>query len=363
MKITKVLPLFIKDDNRLFGNYRPISLLSSVSKIFERIAFNQLCDYFISNDLLFDGQYEFRDKHSTEMSASELVDRLRSEIDVNSPLFFIDLSKAFDTLDHDIHLSKLEYYGVKNTSINWFASYLRGRSKYVDYDGLYSSVRSPKTGVPQDSILGPLLFMIYIYMNDINMSSQKLNFVLYADDTTLTFPLCSFTHCDDITTDSDSDAINQELTAISNWFSVNRLSLNASKTKFLVFHNYQKIMCDDEIIKLIINDSVIERVREFNFLGLTINETLNWNSHCSNIANKISRTLGVMNRLKRYLPFSALKRMYDSLILPHLQFVITCWGFETSRIIKLQKRAMWHMTLSKYNVHTEPFFKELKLKS
>ena len=159
MKITKVLPLFKKYDNRLFGNYRPISLLSSV----ERIAFNQLCDYFISNDLLFDGQYGFRDKHSTEMSASELVDRLRSEIDVNSPLFFIDLSKAFDTLDHDILLSKLEYYGVKNTSINWFASYLRGRSKYVDYDGLYSSVRSTKTGVPQDSILGPLLFMIYIY--------------------------------------------------------------------------------------------------------------------------------------------------------------------------------------------------------
>ena len=120
-------------------------------------------------------------------------------------------------------------------------------------------------------------------------------------------------------------------------------------------------MCDDDIPKLIINDSVIERVREFNFLGLTINESLNWSSHCSKIANRISRTLGVMNRLKRYLPFSALKLMYDSLILPHLQFGITCWGFETSRIIKLQKRAMRIMTLSKCNAHTEPFFKELKL--
>ena len=238
LKIAKVLPLFKTDDNRFFGNYRPISLLSSVSKIFERIAFNQLYEYFISNDLLFDGQYGFRDKHSTELAPSELIDRLRNEIDNKKvPLsIFLDLSKAFDTLDHDILLLKLEYYGVKSTSLKWFASYLRGRSQYVDYDGLHSSVRSIKSGVPQGWILGPLLFIIY--MNDINISSQKLNFILYVDDTTLTFPLCSFTHCDDFNTDSFS---NQELTAISNWLSVNRLSLNASKTKFLVFTTIRKL--------------------------------------------------------------------------------------------------------------------------
>ena len=131
MKIAKVLPLFKKDDNRFFGNYRPILLLSSVSKIFERIAFNQLYDYIISNDLSFDGQYGFRDKHSTELAASELIDRLSNEIDHKKiPLsIFLDLSKAFDTLDHDIRLSKLEYYGVKSTSLKWFAIYLKGRSQ------------------------------------------------------------------------------------------------------------------------------------------------------------------------------------------------------------------------------------------
>ena len=219
----------------------------------------------------------------------------RNEIDNKKiPLsIFLDLSKAFDTLDHDI--VKLEYYGVKSTSLKWFASYLRGRSQYVDYDGLHSSARSIKTGVPQGSNLGPLLFIVY--MNDFNISSQKFNFIINADDSTLTSPLCSFTHCDDFTTDYVSDVIHLELTAISNLLSVNRLSLNASKTQFYVFHNYQKIMCDDDIPKLIINDSVIERVREFNFLGLTIEETLNLNSHCSKTANKISRTLGVMIRL------------------------------------------------------------------
>ena len=192
LKIAKILPLFKKDDNRFFENYRPISLLSSVSKIFERIAFNQLYDYFISNDLLFEGQYGFRDKHSTELAASELIDRFSKEIDNKkvSLSIFLDLSNAFDTLDHDILLSKLEYYGIKSTSLKWFASYLRGRSQNVDSDGLHSSVRSIKTGVPQGSILGPLLFMIY--MNDINISSQKLNFILYADDTTLIFSVFNY---------------------------------------------------------------------------------------------------------------------------------------------------------------------------
>ena len=126
--------------------------------------------------------------------------------------------------------------------------------------------------------------------------------------------------------------INLELTKISDWLAVHKLSLNAAKTKFMLFHNYQKIINEDDIPHLTINDTVIERVTEFNFLGLTINEYMNWNSHSSKISNKISRTLGEMNRLKRYLSFSALKLMYSSLILSHLQFAITSWWFEWERL-------------------------------
>ena len=129
----------------------------------------------------------------------------------------------------------------------------------------------------------------------------------------------------------------------------------------MIFHNYQKVMTDSDIPQLEINNTPIERVTEFNFLGITINEFMNWGSHSVKIANKICRTLGVMNCLKRYLPLSALKIMCDLLILSHIQFGITCWGFEWGRLAKLQKKAVRIITNSKYNAHTELLFKDLHL--
>ena len=156
--------------------------------------------------------------------------------------------------------------------------------------------------------------------------SNKLDFILYADDTTLSSHLCSFTHAENGNVNYISHMINAELTKISDWLAVNKLSLNASKTKFMVFHSYQRTLAENDIPQLMINNIIIGKVNEFNFLGLTINEFLNWRSHSAKIANKISRTLGVMNKLKRYLPFSAMKLMYDSLVLSQLQFGISCWG-------------------------------------
>ena len=129
----------------------------------------------------------------------------------------------------------------------------------------------------------------------------------------------------------------------------------------MIFHYRQRVLTQNDIPCLMINNTLIERVTEFNFLGLTVNECMNWNSHVQKIANKISRTLGVRNKLKRYLPISAMKLMYDSLILSHPQFGITNWGFERDRISKLQKRALRIMTNSRYNAHTEPLFKQLYL--
>ena len=328
LKLAKVIPLYKKEDQRVFGNYRPISLLCSISKIFEKVAFEQILEYFTSNNLLFESQYGFCENRSTELAALEFIDRMKLEwTERKFPFrFFFDLSKAFDTLNHDILLTKFRYYGIQGIALNCFQRYLTKRSQYVQYNDTSSSIREIDTGVPQGSILGPLLFIIY--MNDIHTVSDKFSFKLYADDTTLISPLCSFSHCSHNDMNYVSTMINLELTKISDWLAVNKLSLNAAKTKFMLFHNYKKIVNEDDIPLLTINDTVIERVTEFNLLWLTTNEFMNWNSHSSKISNKISRTLGVMNRLKRYLPFSALKLMYSSLILSRLQFAITSWGFE-----------------------------------
>ena len=162
LKLAKVIPLYKKDDEKQFGNYRPIYLLSSKPKIFEKVAFDQLYDYLSLHSLLFDSQYGIRKHHSTEMAALELTDRIRHEIDQkNIPSsVFLDLSKAFDTLYHSIFVTKLKYYGIKNTPLDWFKSCLTQRLQYVEYDGIPSSTREIETGVPQGCSL--YIWMIFI---------------------------------------------------------------------------------------------------------------------------------------------------------------------------------------------------------
>ena len=165
LKLARVIPLYKKEDGEQFGKYRPISLLSSISKIFEKFAFDQLYDYLSLHGLLLDNQHGFLKHHSTELAALELTDRILHEIDQTKVpfAFFLDLSKAFDTINHDILLTKLKYYGIKDTPLDWFRSYLTQRLQCVEFDGTASSSREIETGVPQGSILDPLLF-IYIFI-------------------------------------------------------------------------------------------------------------------------------------------------------------------------------------------------------
>ena len=309
---------------------------------------------------MFEGQYGFRKRQSTEYAALELVDRISYSLDNRKlPIsIFLDLSKAFDTLDYEILLYKLHHYGIRNSTLNWFWSYLTNRTQYIEIDGITSNSRPLFTGVPQSSILGPLLFIIY--MNDINKVNSKFDLILYADDTTMISSMCTFTSDRRDTASIDAN-INRELSKISDWLIVNKLSLNISKTTFIQFHYKQQIMNEDNYPKLKINDSEIERVQEFIFLGLTINENLDWSSHCNKIAYKISRTLEIMNILKHELPSAILKLMYDALIMSHFQYCITSWGYSCYRLFKLQKRAIRILTLSKDKVHTDPLFKSNKL--
>ena len=161
--------------------------------MFEKVAFLQLYDYFSKNELIYESQYGFRQLHSTELAAIEHTDKIYLSLDnKKQPLaIYLDLSKAFDTIDHSILLNKLNYYGIQGNSLKWFESYLTNRKQHVEFKECLSTLKVITTGVPQGSILGPLLFIIY--MNDISKVTTKFHFTLYADDTSLIEPLCTYT--------------------------------------------------------------------------------------------------------------------------------------------------------------------------
>ena len=220
LKISKVIPLYKKDDSVNFSNHRPISLLPSISKIFEKVIFKQLADYLEENNLMYKYQYGFRNYYSTEYAALHLLDYLNSEVDARRiPLnVYLDLSKAFDFLSHSILLDKLKHYGVAHDLLK---NYLENRKQFVQLNDHSSELKCVLNGVPQGSILGPLLFLIYI--NDIPNSSNVFNFLLYADDTTL------FCNLEDIDSDYKEFTLNQELQHVHEWLLANGLQLNVKK--------------------------------------------------------------------------------------------------------------------------------------
>ena len=213
-------------------NYRPISLLSNVSKIFERIMYSRLEDFLKSTDVLYEFQFGFRKQYSTNHALLSIVEKIRSALDKNmySCGVFIDLEKAFDTVNHRILLSKLYHYGIRGNANSWFSSYLIHRSQTVTINEETSSKKLITCGVPQGSILGPLLFLIYI--NDMNHSVKYSTVYHFADDTNLLYS--------DKTVKKLKTALNKDLASLYDWLCANRLSINAGKTEFIVFRPPRK---------------------------------------------------------------------------------------------------------------------------
>ena len=231
MKFAKVIPLFKKGCPLVASNYRPISLLSVFSKITEKVMYERLYKYLEKQEILYTLQFGFRASHSINHALVSLTEAIKNSLD-NRKFgcgIFIDLQKAFDTVNHEVLLTKLEHYGIRGTVLDWFKSYLTDRKQYVSVNGSNSSYLNVTCGVPQGSVLGPLLFLIYI--NDLPYSSSKLTFYLFADDTNI--------YCEAENLDLLQGTVNNELKKVKIWLDVNKLSLNIDKTNFIIFKSPQ----------------------------------------------------------------------------------------------------------------------------
>ena len=318
LKVAKVKPLFKKGDNCCLNNYRPISLLPPISKIFERFMYTQLYSYFNVNNLLSDQQYGFRSQHSTELACFKLVDYILKEMDnirdIKIPAsIFLDLSKAFDTLNFNILLRKLQHYGIDGVSLNLIKSYFTNRFQYVQYEIADSCLLEVKTGILQGSILGPCFFSILI--NDLVNCSTKFQFLMYADDTTIYFNLKDFPLI------NKEVEINSELEKVNTWLKFNKMAINVDKSKCMFFHKRRAIAP----LKFSMNNKTIDVVHNFNYLGIMLDAHMSWKSHIAMVSNKLSRINGILHRLKYLYPQNILSH-YTSHYLFLTLITVRCFG-------------------------------------
>ena len=354
LKVANVIPLYKSDDPICFNHYRPVSLLCILSKVFEKIMYDRLLNFVDKFDLLYAHQYGFRKNRSTYMALLSLVDNLTRALENGEHVVgvYLDFSKAFDTVDHMILLQKLYHYGVRGCAHDWFTSNLSNRSQFVTYNGVKSNLNNVKCGVPQGSILGPLLFLLYI--NDLSFACKRTFPVLFADDSNL--------FLSGKNTDQVQQMINDELKDIVIWLRANKLSLNISKTHYMLFSN-KKIIQPNVTIE--INGQPITCVTKTKFLGVIIDNKLTWKEHISYICGKVAKGIWIISKVRKYLNKNTLLDLYNSFIYPYRTYCNQVWGLSCqsymNALVKLQKRAIRIISGVHPRTHTDPLFTELKL--
>ena len=320
----------------------------------EKIVQSRLTHFIDQEKILNDNQFGFRKNLSAELAIHELTDKISRAIDDHKITvgIFLDLSKAFDTVNHNILLDKLEHYGIRGTPLTWFKSYLTNRVQYVSIDDESSAHLLVRCGVPQGSILGPLLFILYI--NDLQAVTD-LDLIMFADDTNI--------FATGLTKNAMVGKLNLDLNLISDWFAANLLSLNLNKTCYMIFGNKQNLNLDLDIR---INNQKLIRTYETKFLGVIITTDLKWGRHVDMIVNKMSKVVGIFRKIRYKLNSVVLKQLYHTLLEPYITYCSSIWAsphktVKLNRVLLLQKSAIRIISHSHYIAHTNPLFSSLKI--
>lgn len=355
LKKAYVIPIYKGGDSQLLKNYRPVSVLPVFSKIFESLMYDRLKEYITEHNILYEHQFGFRKGHSTQVALTVFINKVMNALDNSQHVIgiFLDLAKAFDTVNHSILLKKLWHYGVRGEVYDWFQSYLSGRSQIVKFNDqqfiVNSDERDITCGVPQGSILGPLLFLLYV--NDLSTVSDIMYSIMFADDTNM------FAQGNDIC--ALEKIVDAELGKVVKWLYANKLSLNVDKSHCMLFsfnrHHHTRV------INVHINGVNVETVTQTKFLGILIDNKLCWSPHIDYISAKIAKGIGIIKKVKFVLSRDTLLSLYYTFVYPYLCYCNVVWGraakLYLSRLHVLQKRILRVICNVNFLANSDPLFK------
>ena len=357
MKTARVVPIHKEGDINDVSNYRPISVLTQFNQIFERILSKRLMSFFEKHKVITSKQFGFLKKHSTEHAILDLKEYIMGCLDKCeiTAVVFLDLQKAFDTVSHEILLQKLSHYGIRGLPYKLLGSYLSNRQQYTSVEGNKSDLEPITWGVPQGSVLGPLLFLLFI--NDLP-NSCNMNSWLFADDTSLGVSANSYEVLE--------NRLNIEMNKVQNWLFTNKLSVHyGKKTQYILFIPQSRAKEKPESFTLKMANNVIQQTKIYKYLGILIDEHLNWKPQIDRLCSKLSSVCGILSKVRHYLDRNSLMMIYNSLVDSRLRYALLSWSTASNdqlrRLIVLQNRALRFIDFSPMQTAMLPLYYHYKV--